>query len=155
MFRNRKLKLIQAYFDGAPVDTARAQQLLAEDPACAAHWASLQAMRRGARQQAPQEITDIQMNAFLSGIREQISAPAPQTAPAMPYRRSIWAGASLAAAALLAAVSALYIVSGDSTPVRATEVEMHSTDILGATTGVEYGPNGGATIWINLTGDDL
>jgi anti-sigma factor RsiW len=156
MFRNYKHKLVERYFDGDGSVAEEAERLIAEDAGCADHYAFLQQLRTGARNQPKQEVSDLQMGAFLAGIREQIAEPAPRHAPASVFQgRSLWAGFSLAAAALLVAVSTLYIVSGDTAPVQATEVESISTDIVGATTSVEYGPEGGATLWINLTGDDL
>ena len=158
MFNSYKLRKIEAYFDGALDNPAEAEALLASDAACAQHFASLEQMRTAAKTVPQAEINDFQLNNFLSGIREQIAEePVAVNRFNRERGRSIWAMASLAAAAVLVALSTFYIFAGGTpaTPVRATEVESVSTGIDGATTTVEYGPDGTATIWINLTGDDL
>lgn len=158
MFKSYKLRKIEAYFDGALDNPAEAEALLASDQACAQHYASLEQMRQAVQAAPRAEINDLQLNSFLSGIREHI-AEEPEAAPTQRFgqRRSVWAMASLAAAAVLVAISTFYIFAGGTPaePVRATEIESVSTGIAGATTTVEYGPDGTTTIWINLTGDDL
>lgn len=158
MFKSYKLKKIEAYFDGALENPSEAEALLASDADCARHYAALQQLRTAAKAAPQAVINDLQLNSFLSGIREQIAdEPVVVAFPKHGQGRSFWAMASLAAAAVLVAVSTFYIFTGGTPaePVRATEVESVSTGIDGATTTVEYGPDGTATIWINLTGDDL
>lgn len=153
MFENKQLMKVEALLDGETQYAAGAEEILVRDPKAAAH---LEAMRhlRGALELRPSVpvIADAQFSAFMAGIRDQIEAPAAASGGA---HRSWWAMASLAAASLLVAASALYIFSGGPEPVRASEVESVSTDIAGATTGYEYAPDGNTTVWIEIAEDDL
>ena len=71
-------------------------------------------------------------------------------------RRGLWAVASLATAALVAAVSITILVSDGGAPVEArTEVESYGTEIEGATATTFYSEDGTATVWLNVPDGDM
>jgi anti-sigma factor RsiW len=119
-------------------------------PDCAAHRAGLLQWREALAPAALAPVlSDQQFPAFMEGIRAGINEPRPRVG-------GIWAMLSLAAAALVIAVATFSMFSAPTPdPVNANEVESVSTDIEGATVGVENGENSVTTIWISIGEDDV
>ena len=97
-------KNVEAHFDGEAKHAARVEAHLEACPACAAYARQLAAMRAGAAVAArPGCIADAQFPAFMEGIRERIEAP-------RRGYRGLWAGLSLAAAAMIIAADRKSVV---------------------------------------------
>ena len=119
----------------------------AETPAEKAYVAEMQRIREGVRavSEAP-SISDVQFNAFMSGIREQIEAP--------QSRRGVWALLSLSTAALLVALSVFVVfMSGHSTTE--SVVEAATTQLPGATVNSYATQNGTQVIRISTPSRDV
>ncbi len=147
MFKRKKLKQIGALLDGETRYSGNATACL-DDVECRAHGAAIEAIRRGAREAAhAPEISDGQFGAFMAGIREGVEQP--EARPA-----SLWAMASLSAAALVLVLSLLAIFSRGAEPVRATEIESVHTELEGVT--VEFNNQQDvSTVWVTMTESDL
>jgi hypothetical protein len=115
-----------------------------------AHAAYLRKVRDGvAEVKDTPEIADEQFSAFMAGIHQGIDQPR------KAGHGRVWALASIAAASLIVALSTFAIFSGGPGEVSArTVVEDYSTDLEGATVDVETSDDG-ATVWIQVTTEDL
>lgn len=138
---------VEAYFDGEAGDGQTAVEgHLATCGACAAYLAQLETLRGGvAAVHTRPEIGDAQFGAFLEGIRTGIEEPA-----LVRWFRPVMAGFSLAAAALLIALSLFILVSRpDHAPAvsAATEVEKYGTELSGASVDVQE-DDGNVTLWL-------
>ena len=141
-------KEVEALVDGEARDVPAAEAHVASCPDCAAHRKSLLKWRDSlAPVLAVPVLSDQQFPAFMEGIRTGIHETRPRSG-------GIWALMSLAAAALVIAVATFSMFSGPG-PVKANEVESVSTEIDGATVGVENGENSVTTIWISIGEDDV
>lgn len=119
---------------------------LAQCPECAARLAGLTALRNSLTV-GREEIREPQFPAFFAGIRDRLE---------VPYRRRrIWALVSLAAAALIVAISTFLILSEGPQKVDATVVESYSTDLEGATITTYDSDDGVTTVWITVAQDDI
>jgi hypothetical protein len=150
MFMRRKQKQMAALVDGekryAPADTS-----VLEMPELQAYRDSVLHLREGAQQTAARtpEISEGQFGAFMAGIREGIEQPAPR------YARSLWATASIAAAALVLVLSLLVIFNQPAEPVQATEVESVHTELDGVSVNCYDSPQGTTTVWVTMPESDL
>lgn len=145
-------QMLEAWFDGRlPADAIEEHAL---SPALKGHLALLRALRNGAQASAeamPHAINDAQLPAFLAGIREQAEGE-----PAGLRWPSLWAYASVAAAAVVVALSTLFIVAGGPEEVKAqSEVQTYSSELEGATIDAYTSDNGTAVIWINAPEADV
>ncbi|MFA6243361.1 MAG: hypothetical protein WC655_20650 [Candidatus Hydrogenedentales bacterium] len=141
---NTRERELARRFDTAGVeDAVRA----AQSPAEKAYVADMQRIREGVRAvSAAPSISDVQFNAFMSGIREQIEAP--------QSRRGVWALLSLSTAALLVALSVFVVfMSGRSTTE--SVVEAATTQLPGATVNSYATQNGTQVIWISTPSRDV
>lgn len=138
---------VQAACDGEPVrDEAAVRRHIPACPECGALAAGIDMLRQNlpAAASVP-AIADAQFGAFMAGVREGMHAPA------RPWALRLWAGASLAAAALVIAASLflLFPESGQPARVEATEVVEARTELDGATVDVELSEDGNATLWVH------
>lgn len=151
MNRKTELREMQRWFDGAASPDSHIQARWEHDSELAEelHWWSV--MRAGCEQvRAHPTIADTQMPAFLDQVRESI-----QQAPGRRFG-GWWAFTSVAAAALLVAVSAFVIFSGGPSEVKAhTVVENYSTELEGATVDMDTTEDGTVTIWVNTAQKDV
>lgn len=143
---------VERWFDGeSPNETL---EVPADAKAEAdAYLKEMETIRDGLREAAPRPVIgDGQFPAFMSGIREGIEA-GPR-----PARRSAWAVLSLAASALIVAVSILFILDGggngphDVVSAAPTEVETASSEIDGVRIDID---NETGTVWVSDPGGDL
>ena len=139
---------VERWFDGETTNAEQAEAHVEQCTACRAHVDFLRETRAAieALPHSP-EIADAQIPAFLEGIAEGVH---------QPRRRltGIWAMASGVAAALIAAVALMSIVTPVEAPVGAQtviEVNSNSTDIDGAT--VVLLDNETPTVWLNAPDD--
>lgn len=140
---------VARWFDEQDADEEALHAHLDHCPACAAYVAALKRQREGVAAVAAREgIGDQQFPAFMNGIREGVQQPA------RPYAR-LWAWTSLAAAALIVAVSVFSVTSGDPAPVEGTVVESWSTDLEDADVTYHPSKNGTTTVWVNVPREDL
>lgn len=146
----RWFKEVEALVDGETRNTQAVETHVSACPDCAAHRADLLLWREAlAPATLAPILSDQQFPAFMEGIRAGINEPRPRVG-------GIWALMSLVAAALVIAVATFSMFSTPaSAPVNANEVESVSTDIEGATVGVENGENSVTTIWISVGEDDV
>jgi anti-sigma factor RsiW len=145
----RWIHRVEAYFDGEAADGQTAVEgHLASCGACAAYLAQLETLRGGvAAIQIRPEIGDAQFSAFFEGVRAGIEEPAPAL---VRWFRPLMAGFSLAAAALVIALSLFVLVSRpDHAPAvsAATEVEKYGTELSGASIDVQE-DDGNVTLWL-------
>lgn len=141
---------LEAWFDGhLPADAVDETSLA---PELKAHLKMLRAMRGGVEAtQKPHEIADAQLSSFLAGIREEA-----QGEPIAPRWPGLWAYASVAAAAVVVALSTLFIVAGPPGEVAAqSEVQSYSSEIEGATVDAYTSDDGTAVVWINAPEADV
>lgn len=141
---------IGRWFDGELHDDRALESHLSECPRCAAYLGLLERIRSGAQEIAGLgEIGDGQFPAFMAGIRDGARQPS-------RGRRGLWAAASLATAALVAAVSITLMFSDGGAPVEAQSVvESYRTEIEGATATSFYSEDGTATVWLNVPDGDM
>lgn len=145
---NRKLRIIERWFDGETAQEAEAKALIADTPECAAHLEALKLLRDGARSLAQQEVIEpARFPAFMAGIRERIE-PAPR------HYRGVWALASAVAASLIAAF-AIYVMAAPTPENISAEVEQVGTTIEGAEVGYYNTDNGTMTVWVDIPEGDL
>lgn len=150
MFMRRKEKEMTALVDGegryAPMDSS-----VLETPEYQTYRDDMMRLREGAQQAAAQtpEISDGQMGAFITGIREGIEQPAPS------HVKGMWATASLVAAALVLVLSLLVIFNSPNEAVQATEVESAVTELDGAAVDCYDSPQGTTTVWVTMPENDL
>ena len=148
MDKCRWINAVERWFDGETSDAEPVMAHVAACPVCAAHLAQLQTLRRGvAALVTHEEIADAQFPAFVTGIRQGLERP--------PYYRRFWTFASVTAAALIVAVSALLMFTGGSKTVDATVVESCSTEVAGATVTSYASENGVTTVRVEMSQDDL
>lgn len=162
MERCDRQREVERWFDGemgAPsgpggVDSGSVEAHAAACPACGAYVEELRGTREAVQAVSERiEISDGQLPAFLESVRESIEAP--ERGPKR-RRTGLWALGSVAAAALIVALSVVYIVSPRSQPVAAeTVVESYSTEIDGATATSFYDEEGTATVWVNVPDGDM
>lgn len=138
MFEKKRLMRLGAGFDGEATEAGPAGLSETEKR----HLEQIEKLRAGAAasRAATPEISDAQFGAFMAGIREGIAAPAPGW-----NRTRMWAYVSLAAAAMVIAVSMLYVLAPGPEPVKANKVESVSTELEGATVDWYENDKGGAT----------
>ena len=139
---------VERWFDGETTNDAKMEAHVEQCTDCKAHLAFLRETRAAisALPHSP-EIADTQIPAFLEGITEGIHKP---------HRRytGIWAMASGVAAALIAAVAMMSMLTPPETPVGAqTVIESSSTDIDGATVDVLNPDDETPTVWLNIPDD--
>ena len=146
----RWFKDVEALVDGEARNAPAVETHVSDCPECAAHRDGLMKWREALAPAASVPVlSDQQFPAFMEGIKAGIHEPRPRS-------RGIWALMSLAAAALVIAVATFSMFSAPSpAPVSANGVESVSTDIEGATVGVENGENSVTTIWISIGEDDV
>ncbi|MBX7259055.1 MAG: hypothetical protein K1Y02_22015 [Candidatus Hydrogenedentes bacterium] len=131
-------------FDTEGVEAAMRAAQTSEEKA---YVTNLQRMREGVRAVADvPEISDIQFNAFMAGIREQIEAP--------QSRRGFWALLSLSTAALLVALSVFVVFMSDHGNSE-SKVEAATTNLQGATVNSYVTPDGNPVIWISTASRDV
>ena len=135
---------IERWFDGDTSDVSTMEAHVKTCPGCAALLKRLEVTREAVRAvKEDVQITDAQLPHFMKGIQEGIAAPS------RGYRGR-WALASTAAAAIVVAVSLIYVVAPNDGPIGAeTIIEEHSTDIDGATTESFVSDDGTANVWVN------
>lgn len=138
-----KQREVERWFDGELAD-ASIESHIDSCVSCGAHVEFLRVCRASveALGDAP-EISEGQLPAFLEGIRDEVQGT--------PVRRrtGLWALASMAAAAVIVAVSAMTITSDGLDPVAAeSEVETVSTEIDGASVEL-FESDGTPTVWLN------
>lgn len=141
---------LEAWFDGhLSADSIDEESLT---PDLKAHLGLLRAMRGGARAtEKSHEISDGQMPAFLAGIRDQAEGE-----PVAGRWPGLWAYASVATAAVVVALSTLFIVAGPPEEVAAqSEVQTFSSEIEGAQIDAYTNENGTAVVWINAPEADV
>lgn len=141
---------VSKWLDGESHDGASIEQHIAGCPECSAHRTFVERTRAAIASASERvEIGEAQMPAYLNTLREKTQG-APRS------RRGLWAFASVATAALLAALSIVVVFSGTPEAVEAeTVVESVSTDIEGATARSFYGEDGTAIVWVNVPDGDL
>ena len=146
----RWFKEVEALVDGEAQDPQAVETHVSGCATCSDHRAGLLRWREAlAPAISAPVLSDQQFPAFMEGIRAGINEPRPRVG-------GIWAMLSLATAALVIAVATFYMFSTPApAPVSANEVESLSTDIEGATVGVENGDNSVTTIWISIGEDDV
>jgi len=146
----RWFKDVEALVDGEARDPQAVETHVSGCATCSAHRDGLLLWRSALAPAVPVPVlSDQQFPAFMEGIKAGISEPRSSSG-------GIWALLSLAAAALVIAVATFSMFSNPSpAPVDANEVESVSTDIEGATVGVENGENSVTTIWISIGEDDV
>ena len=142
---------LEHWFDGEHVDNAHIKAHVEHCAACQTHLAFLNATRDAIEASPPSpKIADAQLPAFLEGIAQGIEL--------QPRRRftGLWVMASSVAAALIAAISMMSMITPTAPPVGAQTIMVEgseSTDIDGAT--IEYDTeNETPTIWLNLDASD-
>jgi hypothetical protein len=141
---------LEAWFDGhLPADAVQEDALT---PDLKAHLALLRSLRGGVEAaHESREISDAQLPAFLAGIREQA-----QGEPVAARWPGLWAYASVATAAVVVALSALFVVVGGPEEVKAqSEVQTYSSELEGATIDAYTSDNGTAVVWINAPEADV
>lgn len=150
-------KDIQRWFDGESANVEAVERHLDTCGVCRARLEELQALRDATQVQTAliPGVADAQMNAFLSGIRQRIEEEAVVSSAPRFYWRRLWAYASLAAAALIVAVSALVVFSPRPEKASATVVESVKTEVDGANVKTYKSKDGSATVWVNLPQDDV
>lgn len=139
---------VERWFDGESANSEEIKGHLKQCEACQAHVDFLRETRVAmeALPHSP-EIAEAQLPAFLEGIAQEVH---------QPRRRftGIWAMASGVAAALIAAVSVLSMLTPPASPVGAqTVIETYSTDIDGATVVLLGDENETPTVWLNAPDD--
>ena len=138
MSKRRKFMEVERWFDGESSEPKQAEEILT-DAGSKLYAKDLETIREGVKEVTAQErIEDGQLPAFMEGIRERIDRPA-------RGHRSLWAFASVAAAALIVALS-VYMVFTPPSPN--TVVEACSTEVEGATASSYYSDNGTAVVWV-------
>lgn len=152
MWRKRQVQHIARVFDGEAADskTAGPPGELRDSLALIRDGA------RAARRQA--EIADAQLPAFLDGIHARIAQePSRATVFGRSFSRDrLWAVVSLTSAALIVAISAVLVFSGETPDVRATTVvEEVSTDIDGASVHWDTLDDGATVVWVEFADRDL
>jgi hypothetical protein len=136
------LEKVDRWFDGEHRDDAPLKDHLASCAACREHLRGLEWLRTGmGAVVAHPEIQDAQMPAFLAGIRDGIDKP-------QRHWRGLWAYMSLAAAALIVAVSTLMLLPGGSDEAMAT-VESAVTELKDGQVHVDVRA-GTTTIWVEV-----
>ncbi len=152
MWRKRREQQIARVFDGEAADSKTA------GPPGELHD-SLTLIREGARAARRRaEIADAQFPAFLNGIHARIAEePSRATAFGRSFSRDrLWAVVSLTSAALIVALSAILVFSGETPDVRATTVvEEVSTDIDGASVHWDTSDDGATVVWVEFAERDL
>ena len=139
---------VERWFDGETTNSSAIEAHAEQCGSCQAHLAFLREARVAieALPQSP-EIADAQLQAFLEGIAEGIHQPRHRFT-------GIWAMASGVAAALIAAVAMMSILTPPEAPVGAESlIETVSTDIDGATVELLGEGDETPTVWLNAPDD--
>jgi anti-sigma factor RsiW len=145
----RWLKQAERLFDQEGPHRPEVEQHVAGCSQCRARLRALETLRRGVRQaNASPHISDEQLPAFLAGVRHGLNKNEKRPG-------GIWALASLATAALIAAVSGWVIFAQHGEVQAGTEVESVSTDIENATIDSYSNEDGTATVWVHVAEEDL
>jgi anti-sigma factor RsiW len=139
---------IERWFDGELAEGEQVRVHLALCPACRDHLALLERMREAIHADRAPSLDTAQIPAFLSDLRQRV-----EQRPARSF--NLWAMLSVAAAAVVVAVSLISIFSPGPQSIEATVIEQVSTDIQGATTESVVSTDGTATVWVNLPEGDL
>ncbi len=149
MARCRFEQTVARWFDGESVDETEVRAHLDACAHCRAYLVNLERMHTGAQEAATAvQITDSQFNRFLQELEEGVHRKRPR-------RVGLWAMASVAAAAIVVALSVLSIFSTGPKPIEATVIEEAHTEIDGATTESYVSDDGTATVWVNVPEGDL
>lgn len=150
MRSNNQLRKIERAFDEGEGIESHLGQAGEADPEVERYARMLATLRAGARALAAREaVSDDQFPAFWDGIQARLDAP-----PA-GSRQGFWAFVSLAAAALIVAISAFLVLFGKTEPVAATTiVEEITTEIEGARI-TWYPSDDGATVYVNGAEKDV
>lgn len=93
-------------------------------------------------------ISEVQFDAFMEGIRGQISG-------GQRSGNRIWAVVSLTAAALVLSFATFLIVSGEHPSATATVVEEASSDIEGASVTWQSNKDGDVMVWVEVADGDV
>jgi hypothetical protein len=136
---------LERWFDGE-LDDATVANHAESCPVCRDYVNFLQATRRIAKADSAARIEDTQMPTYLEGLRAGVQR-----------RRTwgrVWAAVSVAAAALIVALSLSSIFSHGPAPVLAHSVIEAHSDITGATTDT-FEKDGTTTVWVHLPEDDM
>lgn len=145
-----KSVFVERYFDGDGSVPGDFSEHLVGCRECSDYLEELRVLRRGVvAVRAELAIEDGRFPAFMAGVESELARPSRG-----------WGGflavASVVTAALIMAVSTVVIFSGEVERVEAkTEVEYVGTDLVGATTTVNYSEDGPATVWLNVPEDDM
>ena len=144
------IQTLEAWFDGQLPPEAIQEETLS--PELKGHLAMLRALRGGAQAvPKPHEIADAQLPLFLEGIRERAKGE-----PVAARWPGLWAYASFATAAVVIAMSTMFIVAGGPVEVAAqSEVQTYSSEIEGAEIDAYTSDNGTAVVWINAPEADV
>ena len=143
-----KQRDVERWFDGELTD-ASIESHIDSCASCREHVEFLTVCRGAVESlgDAP-VISDAQMPAFLEGIREEVAST-----PSRSFR-GLWAMASMAAAAVIVAVSMMTITSDGPEPVAADSiVETVSTEIDGASVELFKTDDDTQTVWVNVPED--
>jgi anti-sigma factor RsiW len=140
MSTTQKLMEVERWLDEHP--DAELPDVLAGDPACAAHAANMRTMRAAlAASVSNERIEDAQLPAFMEGIRDGIERPS-------RGHRGLWAFASVAAAALIVALCVHLVFMAPPSPHAV--VEAADTEVEGATANGYISDNGTAVVWVEM-----
>lgn len=140
---------VARWFDGEPVDENRVRTHLDACGHCRSYLVDLERLHTGAKQAAADiQMTEAQLDRFLHELEQGLHRKRPR-------RVGLWAMASVAAAAIVVALSVLSIFSTGPKPIEATVIEEAHTEIDGATTESFVSDDGTATIWVNVPEGDL
>ncbi len=156
MNKNIWQKQVEAYFDGEREHAGNAAQLIAERPECAVYYERLKALRPDANTAGQDGISDAQFPAFMAGIRSEIEGDA---FSGWGFRTRGWLAVASVTAAALVFVFAAFVIfatfTGGPAPVQANEIEHVSTELEGATVEWYDDEQGGTTLWISVSEDDV
>ena len=139
---------VERWFDGESTNSVAIEAHVEQCTSCQTHIAFLREARAAieALPHSP-EIAEAQIPAFLEGIADGIQQPRHRFT-------GIWAMASGVAAALIAAVAMMSMITPQDAPVGAESlIETVSTDIDGATVELLGEGDETPTVWLNAPDD--
>jgi anti-sigma-K factor RskA len=140
----QKIEKVLDEKDGEP----RGSGLSGEETALLGDLARMRAAARALDEASPR-IEDAQFPSFMAGVREAIEQPQ------RGNYRGFWAFASLATAALVVAVSAFVVFSGEPPAATASVVEQATTEIRGAVVHWQHSEEGDTTVWLDVADSDI
>lgn len=141
---------VMRWFDGEATPGFDAEAHVATCATCEAQYAAMDMLRTGiAACVTRAEIADPQFPAFMDPIREQVRG-----ADRGQRVRPFWTWLSVTAAAMVIALASSLLLFSGPGEVAATSIEAVDTDLVGATTSVDY-TGAQDTIWINIEHDDV